>query len=233
MLDHIRIAPSILAADFTRLGQQIHDAQVAGAELIHVDVMDGRFVPNLTMGPLIVEAARRSTDLPLDVHLMMIEPENMIDAFVKAGASTLHIHWETGFHIHRTLSRIKELGCKAGIAINPHTPAIVLTEILPLVDAVLVMTVNPGFGGQTLIPETLTKVNQLRKLIDSQDLAISIAVDGGVNETTIGQVVAAGADTLVVGSAFFSTKFTPDQGMERLRTALQNYDVSQKQMAAR
>ncbi|MCA9910291.1 MAG: ribulose-phosphate 3-epimerase [Anaerolineae bacterium] len=218
----MRIAPSILAADFSRLGQQIHDAQMAGAELIHIDVMDGRFVPNIAMGPLIVEAARRSTDLPLDVHLMMVEPENMIEAFAKAGASTLHVHWETGFHIHRTLSCIKELGCRAGIAINPHTPAIVLTEILPLLDVVLVMTVNPGFGGQTLIPETLSKVSQLRKLIDSQELAIEVMVDGGVNESTIGQVVEAGADTLVVGSAFFSTKFTPEQGMKRLQEALQN-----------
>ena len=233
MFDNIRIAPSILAADFTQLGQQIRDAQAAGAALIHIDVMDGRFVPNLSMGPLIVDAVRRSTDLPLDVHLMMVEPEHMLDAFAEAGATTLHIHWETGFHIHRTLSRIKELGCRVGLAINPHTPAIVLTEILPLLDTVLVMTVNPGFGGQKLIPETLSKISQLRALIDSQNLAIDLMVDGGVNETTIGQVVDTGADVLVIGSGFFNSKFSPAEGMEQLHMGLQTYRTNQQQLTAR
>jgi len=231
--DNIRIAPSILAADFTQLGQQIRDAQAAGAALIHIDVMDGQFAPNIAMGPLIVEAARRSTDLPLDVHLMIIEPDHMLNAFAEAGATSIHVHWETGFHLHRTLSRIKELGCRTSIAINPHTPVMVLSEILPLLDTVLVMTVNPGFGGQKLIPETLHKVTQLREMIDSQNLAIDVMVDGGINEATIGQVVDAGADVLVVGSGFFNSKFTPAQGMERLHTALETYRTNQQHLTAR
>ncbi|MCC6612197.1 MAG: ribulose-phosphate 3-epimerase [Anaerolineae bacterium] len=233
MSDKIRIAPSILAADFTQLGQQIRDAQAAGAECIHIDVMDGRFVPNMSMGPLVVEAARRSTDLPLDVHLMIVEPDHLLDLFAKAGASTIHVHWETGFHLNRTLTHIRELGCDVGIAINPHTPVAVLSEVLPLVDKVLVMTVNPGYGGQEMIPQTLHKVTQLREIIDSQKLAIDVMVDGGVNEATIGEVVDAGADLLVVGSGFFNSKFTPAQGMERLHTALEKHRTNQGQLTAR
>lgn len=217
---HTRIAPSLLAADFTRLGQQIREAEAAGADLIHVDVMDGRFVPNLTMGPLIVEAARRSTNLALDVHLMILEPDHLLADFAQAGATTLHIHWETGFHLHRTLSKIKSLGCRAGIAVNPHTPAIVLTELLPFVDAVVVMTVNPGFGGQSLIPETLPKIRQLRALIDTQSHPIDLLADGGVNVQTAVQVVDAGADVLVVGSAVFNHEFSVPEGIDRVRSAL-------------
>ena len=220
MSAHVRIAPSLLAADFTRLGQQIQEAEAAGAELIHIDVMDGRFVPNLAMGPLIVEAARRSTSLPLDVHLMMIEPDHMLEDFATAGATTIHVHWETGFHLHRTLSHIKELGCRAGIAINPHTPALVLTEILHLVDVVLVMTVNPGYGGQRLLPETLPKLSQLRALIESSDLVIDRMVDGGINAETAASAVAAGANILVAGSSVFNHAFPVSEGIERLRASI-------------
>ncbi len=220
MSHHVRIAPSLLAADFTRLGQQIQEAEAAGAELIHIDVMDGRFVPNLAMGPLIVEAARRTTSLPLDVHLMMVEPDHMLADFAAAGATTIHVHWETGYHLHRTLSRIKELGCRAGIAINPHTPALVLTEILHLIDVVLVMTVNPGYGGQHLLPETLPKLSQVRALIESSDLSVDRMVDGGINAETAASAVAAGANILVAGSSVFNRGFSVREGIARLRAAV-------------
>ncbi|MDX2140143.1 MAG: ribulose-phosphate 3-epimerase [Chloroflexota bacterium] len=216
----MQIAPSLLAADFTRLGEQIRDAEAAGADMLHVDVMDGHFVPNLSMGPMICEAAHRVTTLPLDVHLMVTHPDSMIDAFVQAGAATIHVHWETGFHIHRTLSKIRAAGCKAGIAINPHTPALVLTEVLPFVDTVVVMTINPGFGGQKLIPETLPKIQQIRALLNSQAREVDILVDGGVNAETIPQVVGAGANILVVGTGLFNHGFTVAEGMARLRAAL-------------
>jgi ribulose-phosphate 3-epimerase len=220
LAESIQIGPSILAADFTRLGAQLQDAEAGGADYIHIDVMDGRFVPNIAMGPLVVEAARRATSLPLDVHLMMIEPDHMLQAFTTAGAATIHVHWETGFHIHRTLSQIKALGCRAGIAINPHTPIGVLTEVLPLVDVVLVMTVNPGFGGQALIPQTLEKTRQARALIRRMQLSTDVMVDGGINEETAATAVEAGANMLVVGSAVFNHKFSVHDGIERIRSAV-------------
>jgi ribulose-phosphate 3-epimerase len=219
LADNIQIGPSILAADFTRLGQQLADAEAGGADYIHIDVMDGRFVPNISMGPLVVEAARRATSLPLDVHLMMIEPQTMLDAFASAGAATIHVHWETGFHIHRTLSQIKALGCRAGIALNPHTPVGVLTEILPMVDVILIMTVNPGFGGQVLVPQTLDKTRQARALIRRMQLDADIMVDGGINEETAGAAAEAGANMLVCGSAVFNSKFSVQEGIQRLRNA--------------
>ncbi len=184
MPDRILIAPSILAADFTRLGAQIAEAQQAGADLIHVDVMDGRFVPNLTMGPLIVEAARRSTSLPLDVHLMIVEPEKHIGAFVQAGADRITVHVETCPHLHRVVQQIREAGARPAVALNPHTPAVMVEEILPFVDMVLVMTVNPGFGGQQFIPETLRKIEQLHTAIVQRGLAVDIQVDGGIDLLT-------------------------------------------------
>ncbi len=214
----IQIAPSILSADFTRLGEQIHDAEAAGADLIHFDVMDGRFVPNLTMGPLILEAARRSTTLPIDVHLMIVEPDHLLEAFAAAGASRIDVHWETCPNLHRTLQAIKALGCQAGVAINPHTPASFLSEILPMLDAVLVMTVNPGFGGQEFLPETLPKIRALRETIGER--AIDIGVDGGIHEQTVAQAVEAGANLLVVGSAIFGREHSVAQGMYGLRRAL-------------
>ncbi len=219
MSETIHIGPSILSADFTRLGQQLSDAEAGGADYIHIDVMDGRFVPNISMGPLVVEAARRATTLPLDVHLMMVEPENMLSAFAKAGAATIHIHWETGFHIHRTLTQIKALGCRAGIAINPHTPVGVLTEILSLVDVILIMTVNPGFGGQSLIPQTLDKIRQTRALLRRMQLPTDLMVDGGINESTAAAAVEAGANMLVGGSAVYNSQYSVQEGIARLRNA--------------
>ena len=217
MANHIRIAPSILAADFTRLGEQVRAAEAASADLFPIDVMDGRFVPNITMGPLVVEAVRRVTPLPLDVHLMIVEPDHLLPAFAKAGASRINVHWETCPNLHRTLQSIRDLGCKAGVAINPHTPASFLSEILHLIDAVLVMTVNPGFGGQEFLPETLPKIEQLRSMTTERE--IEIAVDGGIHAKTAAAVVSAGARMLVVGSAVFNQKHSVEDGLETLRHA--------------
>jgi ribulose-phosphate 3-epimerase len=219
--NRIRIAPSILAADFTRLGEQVRDADAAGADMIHIDVMDGRFVPNITMGPLVVEAVKRVTSLPLDVHLMIVEPDHHLEAFARAGASRISVHWEACPNLHRTLGAIRALGCGVGVAINPHTPAALLTEIVGLIDVFLVMTVNPGFGGQSFLPETLPKIDQLRRMADAVKLAderdIDVQVDGGINEVTTGQAVRAGANVLVVGSAVFSPKFPVKEGIDHIR----------------
>lgn len=216
MTAHVRIAPSILAADFAHLGEQVGDAEAAGAHLIHFDVMDGRFVPNITMGPVVLEAVRRSTSLPVDAHLMIVEPDHMLEAFAKAGASRIDVHWETCPNLHRTIQAIKALGCEAGLAINPHTPALLLGDIIDLVDAVLVMTVNPGFGGQEFLPETLPKIWALRQMRPDLD----IGVDGGINAETVAQVVEAGATTLVVGSAVFSQKHSVRDGIAALQQVL-------------
>ncbi|MFQ3567197.1 MAG: ribulose-phosphate 3-epimerase [Aggregatilineales bacterium] len=224
MRQAVRIAPSILSADFTRLGEQIAEAESAGADLIHVDVMDGRFVPNITMGPLVVEAARRSTSLPLDVHLMIVEPDHLIPAFAKAGATRISVHWEACPNLHRTLQLIRASGCTAGLAINPHTPAILLHDVLHLLEAVLVMTVNPGFGGQEFLPETLPKIRALRDMASALGRAFDIEVDGGINKDTAFPVVSAGANVLVVGSAVFSASFSVASGMNMLRSALEMRD---------
>ena len=226
MKQNIRIAPSILAADFTQLGAQIRDAEAAGADLLHFDVMDGRFVPNITMGPVVLEAVRRSTRLPLDVHLMMVEPDHMLEAFADAGATRINVHWETCPNLHRTLQTIKELGCTAGVAINPHTPASFLSEILPMLDAILVMTVNPGFGGQTFLPETLSKIRALRELVGER--RIDIAVDGGINHETIPAVVEAGANLLIIGSALFKTEQPIRAAMAELRQVIAETEVKEK-----
>jgi ribulose-phosphate 3-epimerase len=217
---NLYIASSILAADFTRLGEQIHDAEVAGADRIHVDVMDGQFVPNITMGPLIVEAARRVTMLPLDVHLMIVEPERYLEAFAKAGASSISIHVEAESHLHQALQSIHALGCRAGVAINPHTPASTISEVIHMLDIILVMTVNPGFGGQSFLPETLPKIKQFRQMVDATGKQIDIGVDGGINEETATTVVAAGANLLIAGSAIFSDQFSVAEGIDRLRQTL-------------
>jgi len=199
------IAPSILSADFTRLGEEIKAAEKAGADWIHVDVMDGIFVPNITIGPLVVEAAKRSTSLPLDVHLMIDRPERYIDDFVNAGADYLVVHAEATIHLHRTVQAIKEAGAKVGVSINPSTPLSVLEYVLQDLDLVLIMSVNPGFGGQSFIPSALDKLRALRGMLDSRGLETLIEVDGGVKPSNVSEVVSAGADAIVMGSAFFGS----------------------------
>ncbi len=216
---NLRIAPSILAADFARLGDQIAEAEAAGADLIHVDVMDGRFVPNITMGPLVVEAARRSTRLPLDVHLMIVEPELYVEAFAEAGADRITVHIEASPHLHRTLQSIHNLGCVSGVALNPHTPAQSLNEIMHMVNVILVMTVNPGFGGQNFLPETLPKITRLRSMIAETGREIDLGVDGGMDVTTVRAAAAAGANVIVAGSSIFNKSHTVREGIESLRRA--------------
>jgi ribulose-phosphate 3-epimerase len=216
----IKIAPSILAADFTKLGQQVMDAEAAGADLIHIDIMDGRFVPNITMGPMIVEAVRRVTALPLDVHLMIVEPERHIEAFASAGASAITVHYEASPHLHRTLGAIRELGCRAGVAINPHIRANALIEVLDMLDVVNVMTVNPGFGGQSLITSTLPKIAEILALLGETGREIDLEVDGGINTDTVMSAVQAGANVLIVGTAVFNAAFPVAAGMDQIRSAL-------------
>jgi ribulose-phosphate 3-epimerase len=207
MTKKIKIAPSILSSDFSRLGEEIKAVEAAGADIIHIDVMDGHFVPNITIGPLIVAAARRSTKLPLDVHLMITNPELYIADFARAGADYIAVHAETAFHLHRLIQSIKEhKGVKAAVALNPATPLSSLDHILPDLDMVVIMSVNPGFGGQSFIPSAMEKIVQLRKRIDSLGLAIEIEVDGGVKPENAAGIVKAGADILVAGSAVFGAK---------------------------
>ena len=201
-----RIAPSILSADFARLADEIQAVEAAGADLIHVDVMDGRFVPNLTIGPVVVEAARKVTKLPLDVHLMIVEPEKLIPEFIDAGANYLTVHVETCPHLHRTLHMIKEKGVKAGVTLNPSTPLNTVEAVLPDADLLLIMSVNPGFGGQRFIPQALEKVRQARALIDRQHLSVELEVDGGVKVDNVKELAAAGAEIFVAGSAIFGSK---------------------------
>ncbi len=203
MTQAVRIAPSILSADLGRLSDEVRDAEASGADWIHVDVMDGRFVPNITLGPIIVAAARRATPLPLDVHLMIVEPERYIEAFAEAGADIISVHEEASVHLQRTLSRIRQLGKKAGVVLNPHTPETVLDYVLEDLDLVLVMSVNPGFGGQAFIPAVLPKVAALREKIDARGLSIALEIDGGIAPSTAKQAVDAGASVLVAGNAVF------------------------------
>ena len=205
MQRRIQIAPSILSADFTRLGDEIRAVDRAGADIIHVDVMDGHFVPNITLGPLVVKAARAATDRILDVHLMISDPDAYIDAFAEAGADWITVHVETGHHLHRTISRIKDLGKKAGVVLNPATSLATLDYILEEIDLVMLMSVNPGFGGQSFIPSSLEKIRTLRARLDSLGLDVDIEVDGGISLATISQAAAAGATIFVAGSAVFGS----------------------------
>lgn len=202
----IKIAPSILSADFSRLGEEVRAVEAAGADLIHVDVMDGHFVPNITIGPLVVEAIKPVTSLPLDCHLMIENPDRYIPQFVKAGADIISVHVEATAHLHRTLQLIRSLGAKASVALNPHTPLVMIENVLQDLDMVLLMTVNPGFGGQSFIPNVLGKIGALRQMLDAQDLHhVEIEVDGGVNAATSKLVREAGANVLVAGSAVYNT----------------------------
>jgi ribulose-phosphate 3-epimerase len=199
------IAPSILSADFSKLGEEIKAVESAGADWIHVDVMDGHFVPNITIGPLVVEAARRVTTLPLDVHLMIEDPDQYLEAFARAGSTYLTVHPEACYHLHRTIQAIKDLGVKAGVALNPATPLSTLEWVLEDVALVLVMSVNPGFGGQTFISNAIPKIRDLKSMVRSKNPNALIAVDGGVNQETIRSVSEAGADAFVAGSAIYGS----------------------------
>ncbi len=217
------IAPSILSADFTRLGEQIAEAESAGADWFHVDVMDGHFVPNLTMGPFIVEACRRATSLPLDVHLMIEHPENLLEAFAKAGASHLTVHVETCPDIARTLKTIRSLGCKAGVTLNPATPASGIIEpALALADQVLVMTVHPGYSGQEFMPEMISKVAEIRRRLDALHSSAWLEVDGGITAANISRVREAGADAFVAASAVFRHPDGIAAGIRSLRKVVPN-----------
>ena len=202
----IKIAPSILSADFSKLGEEIKDVEKGGADYIHVDVMDGHFVPNITIGPLIVEAIRPITSLPLDVHLMIENPDNYIPTFAQAGADIITVHVEACPHLHRTIQLIKSHGIKAGIVLNPHTPVSVIEHVLEDIDMVLLMTVNPGFGGQKFIHSVLPKIKQVADMVKERNLEVEIEVDGGVNAETARLCVEAGANVLVAGSAVYNQK---------------------------
>ncbi|MFN5328804.1 MAG: ribulose-phosphate 3-epimerase [Planctomycetota bacterium] len=199
----VRMAPSILAADFTRLGEQVREAEAAGADRIHVDVMDGHFVPNISMGPLVVEALRKITRLPLETHLMISNPDQYLEAFAKAGSTSLLVHVEGNNHLHRTIQSIRGLGLPAGVVLNPATPTWSIEEVIDMVDLVLVMTVNPGFGGQQYLPETEGKIRSLRRLLDQRDRFVELEVDGGITAASAPRAVAAGARVLVAGSSIF------------------------------
>lgn len=217
----IEIIPSILSADFTRLGEQVREAQSGGAQRIQIDVMDGHFVPNITMGPMIVQAVRDCTSLPLEAHLMITNPQEYIETFAKAGADVIIVHQEVCPHLHRVIQQVRATGKQVGVALNPSTPILLLEDILSLLDMVLVMTVNPGFGGQEFIPETLPKITRLRQVITERQLTCDIEVDGGIQEATVMQVVKAGANLLVAGSAVYNKQESVAQAIARLRRAIQ------------
>jgi ribulose-phosphate 3-epimerase len=202
----IRIAPSILSADFGRLAEEVRAVEAAGADWIHVDVMDGRFVPNITIGPLVVEAVRKVTRLPIDAHLMIVEPERYVDAFAKAGANLISVHAEVSPHLHRTIQAIRAAGARPAVALNPSTPLDGLEYVLGDVDMVLLMTVNPGFGGQGYIPAVTEKVRRLRRMADERGQELEIQVDGGIKPSTVGTVAQAGANVFVAGTAVFGAK---------------------------
>lgn len=212
------IAPSILAADFTRLGEQIAAVEAGGASLIHVDVMDGHFVPNISVGPFVAQAVRRATSLPIDCHLMIEDPDRYIDDFARAGANMISVHPEATYHLHRTVHHIKSLGCQAGVVLNPATPFSAIEEIIQDVDYILLMSVNPGFGGQKFIPSALDKVRRLRALLSARNPGARIEIDGGVDLANAGEITAAGAEILVTGSAVFGAP-NPTEAVSRMLQA--------------
>jgi ribulose-phosphate 3-epimerase len=213
------LVPSILAADLARLGEQVRDAEAAGADRFHIDVMDGHFVPNISLGPLVVRAIRNLTSVPLEAHLMIINPENFISTFARAGADVIIVHQEVCFHLHRVVQQIKAENKQAGVALNPATPIAMLDEILPCIDHVLIMTVNPGFGGQDLIPETVGKVRRMRHVLTERGFTCDLEVDGGIHEQTVPLVVDAGANLLVSGTGVFNNREGVADAIQRLRKA--------------
>ena len=216
----VKLAPSILSADFAHLGEQVAEAERAGADRIHVDIMDGHFVPNISMGAPIVQSLRRITKLRLEIHMMITDPDFFLDEFVEAGSDSFLVHWEGNNNLHRTVQRIKSLKKRAGVAINPATPAVVLEEILPDVDQILVMTVNPGFGHQHFIHSTLPKIRRVGHMIEAIKPECELEVDGGIDETTASLTVAAGANVLVAGSSIFGAEVGVCAAMQRLRKAI-------------
>ncbi len=219
-MKNVKLAPSILSADFAKLADEIRAAENGGADWIHIDVMDGHFVPNITIGPLIAAAARRSTGLPLDAHLMIEAPERFIDAFAAAGVDILTVHVETCPHLHSTVQKIKDAGMRAGVSLNPATPPEALSEILPFVDLILVMTVNPGFGGQHYIPTGTQKIRRIRQMLDEGEFgAVELEVDGGVSPTNAREIVEAGATVLVAGSAVYNENASVEGNLAALRSA--------------
>jgi ribulose-phosphate 3-epimerase len=220
MAQKVKLAPSILTADFARIGEQVREAQEAGADYIHVDVMDGQFVPNITIGPLVVAALRKATSIPLDVHLMILEPERQVQAFAESGADILTIHAESTRHLNRAVHLVKEAGLRAGVAINPATPSIVLQDILSDLDLALVMSVNPGWGGQAFLPVAIEKLRQVRQMLDTRGLSAELEIDGGVNERTAASVVQAGATVVVAGSAIYNDRQPVGVACHHLRSLI-------------
>ena len=216
----VKLAPSILSADFARIGEIVAETEAAGADYIHVDVMDGQFVPPLTIGPLIVDAIRKHTSLPLDVHLMIVEPDRLVPDFISAGASIVTVHQEAASHLDRVIHQIRELGARAGVALNPSTPASAVEEVLSDLDLVLPMTVNPGYGGQSFIPSVLPKIRRLRQLIDEANLATELEVDGGVKPDNVSVVLDAGASVIVAGSAVYNDRMGIAEAVGAMRQSI-------------
>tara|TARA_B100000700_G_C14893964_1_gene784111 strand:+ start:400 stop:1077 length:678 start_codon:yes stop_codon:yes gene_type:complete len=224
-MSYIKISPSILSADFTRLGEQINELENAGVDYIHVDVMDGHFVPNITIGPLIVKAVRKLTNLPLDVHLMIEKPERYIESFSKAGSDIITVHQETCTHLNGTIKKIKELGSKAGVSINPSTPVNTLDEIINDVDLILVMSVNPGFGGQSYINSCTKKIKKIREMLDISGSLAELEVDGGVKISNLTEIIEAGASSFVAGSAIFNSSNTVKENVKMLKEKINSLKV--------